>query len=179
MQLLHPTPTSHHAKRRTLISKDLDSCTHIFIRKDAICKSLQPPYDGPFEVIKCTPKFFTVTVNGNPQNISLDRLKPAHLEPPSRTPTTGTTTSMPPVFTSMAASSAPHIRTMRSGRHVHFPDKFASWFVYHQLTGGGVLWRMTFLRTWAMTICIWYVLLFICTNLRMRSFLGGPHVPEL
>ena len=74
MQLLHPTPTSHHAKRRTLISKDLNSCTHIFIRKDAICKSLQPPYDRPFEVINCTLKFFTVTVNGNPQNISLDRL---------------------------------------------------------------------------------------------------------
>ena len=80
MQLLHPTPTSYHAKRRTLISKDLDSYTHVFIRRDAICISLQPPYDSPFEVIKHTPKFFTATVNRRPQTISLDLSHVGHVK---------------------------------------------------------------------------------------------------
>ena len=48
MQHIQPVPTSHHATRSTHVSKDLSTCTHVFIRHDAIRKSLQPPYDGPF-----------------------------------------------------------------------------------------------------------------------------------
>ena len=126
-----------------------------------------------FELIKCTLKFFTVTVNGKPQNTSLDHLKLAHLEPTSRTPTAGTTTSMPPGFMSMAASSVSPIRTMRSGRHVHSPDRFASWFICHQVTGGGVLWCVLFLcvhELWQCAHGIYYYYLFAQTHARVVIF---------
>ena len=80
MQHIRPVPTSHHATRSTHVSKDLSTCTHVFIRHNAIRKSLQPPYDGPFKVIKRADKFYTILVNGHQQTISLDRLKPAHID---------------------------------------------------------------------------------------------------
>ena len=121
MQLLRPVPTSHHACGKPHVSKDLSSCTHVFIRKDALHRSLQPRYDGPFEVLRRDTKFFIVLVNGQRQTISLDRLKPAHLAAQS-------SSNSPPPTTTSAPSAAPPaqapVRTTRSGRRVHFPDRF-------------------------------------------------------
>ena len=41
---------------------------------------LQPPYDGPYRVLKRTDKHYTLDVAGRPQVVSLDRLEPAYLE---------------------------------------------------------------------------------------------------
>ena len=121
MQQLHPTPTSHHTHRTPHLSKDLSTCTHVFIRKDAIRKSLQPPYDGPFEVLKRATKYFTILVNSQHQTISLDRLKPAHLD---STPSVPTRDSAPSTTPPPTPPEPETIRTTRSGRHVHFPDRF-------------------------------------------------------
>ena len=43
------------------IPNDLSTATHMFVRHDAIRKPLQPPYDGPYPVVKQTPKHFTVS----------------------------------------------------------------------------------------------------------------------
>ena len=51
MQQLHPVPTTHHSHRTPHVSKELASSTHVFVRKDALRKSLQPPYDGPFHQV--------------------------------------------------------------------------------------------------------------------------------
>ncbi|GBN77053.1 Retrovirus-related Pol polyprotein from transposon 412 [Araneus ventricosus] len=59
--------------------KDLHTCTHVFIRIDRVRKSLEPPYDGPFPVVKRHDKYFTVTIKGKDITISIDRLKPAYL----------------------------------------------------------------------------------------------------
>lgn len=58
----------------------LATSTHIFIRHNATRKLLQPPYNGPFPVVKRTDKYFTVDINGHKDTISVDRLKPAHLD---------------------------------------------------------------------------------------------------
>ena len=126
MQQLRPIPASHHTSRTPQISKDLATSTHVFIRHDAVRKSLQPPYDGPFEVIARADKFYTVLVNGHRQTISLDRLKPAHLDSPPVTATAPSTatpassTALPP------KSSTPQVpvRTTHSGRRVHFPERY-------------------------------------------------------
>ena len=60
------------------IPNDLSTATHVFVRQDAIRKPLRPPYNGPYPVVKRTPKHFTVHING--RNNSIDRLKPAHLD---------------------------------------------------------------------------------------------------
>ena len=127
MQQLRPIPASHHTSRTPHISKDLATSTHVFIRHDAVRKSLQPPYDGPFEVIERADKFYTVMINGHRQNISLDWLKPAHLNSPSSTAVP--TTSKPASSTTPASkSSTPQVpvRTTRSGRRVHFPERYTT-----------------------------------------------------
>ena len=128
MQQLRPVPTSHHNHRPTHVSKDLSTCTHVFVRHDAVRKPLQPPYDGPFEVTKRSPKYFTVLIKGQKHTISLDRLKPAHLEEqlgiPPATPTPPVSSTPPPVRSVTPSSGQQQtVRHTRSGRRVHFPDR--------------------------------------------------------
>ena len=40
-------------------------------------KSLELPDDGPFPVVSCSTKFFTVTVKGKDNTVSVERIKPA------------------------------------------------------------------------------------------------------
>lgn len=45
----------------------------------AVKTPLQPPYDGPFEVLKRFEKYFVVKFKNRDTAISLDRLKPAFI----------------------------------------------------------------------------------------------------
>lgn len=76
MNKIKPVPSSDHSKAKIFIHKDMETCTHVFIRHDGVKKSLQPNYTGPFEVIARYPKYFTIKVKGKNKQISLDRLKP-------------------------------------------------------------------------------------------------------
>ena len=63
----------------TFVHKDLNQCTHVFVRHDAIKPPLQPTYDGPFKVIDRKERHFVVELNANRQDtISIDHLKPAY-----------------------------------------------------------------------------------------------------
>ena len=75
-----PVPTSAHCTPPEHVPTDLCSAPFVFIRHDAHRGPLRPPYDGPFRVIEPGPKHFTVDVGGRPESISVDRLKPAHLD---------------------------------------------------------------------------------------------------
>ncbi|GBL71775.1 hypothetical protein AVEN_191328-1 [Araneus ventricosus] len=79
MQLLKLLDTRRHHSRKIFVHKNLHTCTHVFIRIDRVRKSLEPPYDGPFPVVKRHDKYLTVTIKGKDINISIDRLKPAYL----------------------------------------------------------------------------------------------------
>ena len=128
MQQLQPVPTANHSRSKPHRSKDLSTCTHVFIRRDAVRRALQPPYDGPFEVLQRADKFFVVLVKGQRQTISLDRLKPAHLEPQLTSPTSQLPTTPTPQLSSsptpLSLEVPVLVRTTRSGRRVHFPDWF-------------------------------------------------------
>ena len=117
-QTVQPIAT-RQTQRSSHISDRLSTATHVFICHDGVRKPLQPPYDGPFPVISRTDKHFTISIHGRNDTVSIDRLKPAHLDssctfshhrfksfpcaniPPTTTPTSTCTT--------------------RSGRRVHFP----------------------------------------------------------
>ena len=125
MRELRPVPVREQSQRNTYVSKDLASCTHVFVRNDTVRKPLQKPYDGPFRVLDRRDNYFTLDLNGRSDKVSLDRLKPAYLEPspesssvaqPSPLPPP-TPTSTPPPDTSVPT------RTTRSGRQVRFPDR--------------------------------------------------------
>eukprot|EP00794_Sanderia_malayensis_P015573 gene15573-biopygen13284 len=110
----------------------LQECTHVFVHHDAVRKPLQAPYDGPFQVISRQDKHFTLNVKGKPQTISLDRLKPAHLEPdlllaPPQTSVTPPQSSQASDLSTAQPDTeqlAVQPRTTRSGRHVHFPSRY-------------------------------------------------------
>ena len=127
MQQLRSIPTAHHTHRNTHVDKDFATCTHVFVRRDAVRKSLQPPYDGPFPVVKRAPKHFTLHINGQDKTVSLDRLKPAYLELPSPvsapTPAPHTPTNQTPTSEPVLRLSEQPTRITRSGRHVHWPDR--------------------------------------------------------
>ena len=113
------------------IPPELSTSTHVFVRHDAIRKPLQPPYNGPYSVVKRTPKHFTVNINGRHDTVSIDRLKPAHIDfsalPDSADPSHGhSNSSTQPHPHSLTPTSHAHTpatsRSTSSGRRVHFPS---------------------------------------------------------
>ena len=81
------------------------------------------PYDGPYLVVKRTDKFFTIDINGRTDTVSLDRLKPAHLD--TNHDMHITPSSNPPIEPQKTTSAQP-ARVTRSGRHVHWPKHLSS-----------------------------------------------------
>ncbi|XP_076038946.1 uncharacterized protein LOC143024086 [Oratosquilla oratoria] len=90
MAKLHPVPPRQAKSPRTFVSQDLLQCTHVFVRTDAVRKALQPPCEGSFKVLRRTRKTVTIQRNGKLDQISIDRVKPAHLFDPMDTPVNGT-----------------------------------------------------------------------------------------
>ena len=97
--------------------------THVFIRRDAVKSPLQPPYDGPFKVISRATKFFKIDLGTRTDTVSLDRLKPAHLDTAAKLSTATPRDEPAPDPTD---SPEPQARRTRSGRHVHFPTRYVS-----------------------------------------------------
>jgi len=117
MQQLQPPVVRSHQQKASYVSKDLDSCTHVFVRRDAVKTPLQQPYDGPFKVTQRSNKHFTLDIKGKASVISIDRLKPAYLElsePISQTLDITTST--------VSTTPSPYTVTC-SGRHVRLPQK--------------------------------------------------------
>ena len=75
-----PIPTSHHCVPQVHVPPDLRTAGFVFIRHDAHRAPLQPPYDGPFRVVEAGDKTFLVDIGGRLDHVSVDRLKPAHLD---------------------------------------------------------------------------------------------------
>lgn len=80
MKNLRPTLPRTQDRTAVYVSNDLDNCSHIFLRRDGTKRSLQPPYSGPHKVLSRAAKTFTIDYNGRQETVSVDRLKPAHLE---------------------------------------------------------------------------------------------------
>ena len=69
--------------------KSLLSARAVFLRVDSVRRPLEPPYEGPFEVLSRSPKTFTIRRGDKPVVVSVDRLKPAFpfvsgVDPPLR-----------------------------------------------------------------------------------------------
>lgn len=124
--VLRPVPTSNHSKQRTFVFKDLDECSHVFLRVDAVKPSLHTPYTGPYPVLWRSDKTFSIRMNGKPMSVSIDRLKPAHLIPED-TPTSSPQPSAPPPVDGqlpVQCNASPY--TTRYGRTVHFPKRYSN-----------------------------------------------------
>ena len=131
MSKLKSIPVCKQSPRSTYVHDDLDSCTHVYVRQDKVRKPLEKTYNGPFKVLQRSSKHFTLEVKGNRDVVSLDRLKPAHMEPlPTSTEPPPSTTSLPTPQSSPPTNQLPKTttdstrRVTRSGRHVRWPKRF-------------------------------------------------------
>ncbi|XP_026476198.1 uncharacterized protein LOC113381613 [Ctenocephalides felis] len=76
---LQPSKSSNHTNNKPFIFQDLQTCTHIFLRDDTIRKSLQQPYQGPYEVLKRDDKTVTIRTQKGNTRVSIDRIKSAYI----------------------------------------------------------------------------------------------------
>ncbi|CAK9801753.1 Nuclear RNA export factor 2 [Anthophora quadrimaculata] len=146
-----PTDGTQHGTSRVFIYKDLQTCKYVFLRRDSPKTILQPPYDGPYEVVNRDSKTFTLKIDNKPRVVSIDRVKPAYImaeevqTPPDRaqvipvttagptnteaTPRPARSPATPPQQSRLpipTPSTAPG--TTRSGRRVRFPDRYQAGF---------------------------------------------------
>jgi hypothetical protein len=78
---LAPVPISRHGTRAGIfVPTGLLSAPYVFIRRGGYTTPLQAFYTGPFRVIQHGPKTFRLDVGGRAEDISIDRLKPAHVD---------------------------------------------------------------------------------------------------
>ncbi|XP_037515542.2 uncharacterized protein LOC119391973 [Rhipicephalus sanguineus] len=76
MASLRPPPAARHTKQTPFVFKDLSTCSHAFLRDDSVRAPFQPPYSGPYNVIRLDNKTFTLQISGRDVRVSVDRLKP-------------------------------------------------------------------------------------------------------
>ena len=136
MQCLQPPAPRSQQRHGVHIPPDLKTCTHVFVRRDAVRKPLQPPYDGPFKVISRSDKHFVIDLNTRQDTVSIDRLKSAYIDTtketpnPTPVPVPGPSSQVQRELTNTneqsSSSDVRPIRTTRSGRHVHWPKRFVT-----------------------------------------------------
>ncbi|GFN76419.1 Pol polyprotein [Plakobranchus ocellatus] len=57
---------------------------YVYKRTDTVKTPLQRPYTGPYTVLASGEKTLLVDMGGRAERISIDRLKPAQVDPPNR-----------------------------------------------------------------------------------------------
>ncbi|XP_015436654.1 PREDICTED: uncharacterized protein LOC107191997 [Dufourea novaeangliae] len=72
-------PVAHHHRKRAFVFKDLQTCTHVFLRAGPIKKALERPYTGPHKIIeRVSERVYNIDINGTSQSVAVERLKPAY-----------------------------------------------------------------------------------------------------
>ena len=129
IQRLSSVPRRKLRQEKIFVHPDLEDCTHVFVRCDAVTKPLTPPYTGPFKVIKKTDKYFNIQQGDTEKIISIDRLKPAFtlkLDEPEKQSYKATIADAP-IATNKATPNVINASTKvtRSGRIVKPVVRFA------------------------------------------------------
>ena len=135
MRNLRAKQTTQHRHHTSRVPATLLTCTFVFVRRDAHRTPLQCPYDGPFRVLACTDKFYTLDIRGKTDMVSIDRLKPAFVDADFDIVSGPTTvvrarhqrTSPAPGLPQATAPAVPlastQVRRTRSGRQSRPPDR--------------------------------------------------------
>ena len=80
MSRLRLCPPRETSQKDTFQFKELDTCTHIFLRRIAISPPLTAPYDGPYKVVSRRGRVLKILRKGKIETVTEDRVKPAHME---------------------------------------------------------------------------------------------------
>lgn len=76
---LRPVSFNHNSKNKIFLHPDMNRCEHVFVRVDRVRQPLEPPYEGPFPVVKRKPKYFIIQFHNKQDSVSIDRLKPPYI----------------------------------------------------------------------------------------------------
>lgn len=79
MRDLRPQETKRHGQPTPFVFKEMETTSHVFLRKDFLGGKLRPTYDGPHKVLRRDGKIFKLQINGKETDVSIDRLKPAFI----------------------------------------------------------------------------------------------------
>ena len=78
-----PCNSTRHNQRESYIPPGLPTSDYVFIRQDLVKPALSSPYRGPYKIIKRRNKAYQLDISGRIDWVSIDRLKPAYMEPAS------------------------------------------------------------------------------------------------
>ena len=121
LDLSNFTP-KHHSVSKSYIPAKLHECTHVWVRVDRVRRPLELPYSGPFKVLQRKESFFVIeNLRGNPESVSIERLKPALLNLSMKKTNNPQTFTKKNVPSNASGSNEPQdeVRTS-SGRRVKF-----------------------------------------------------------
>ena len=80
VERLQPTPGSTHRSPAIHVPDELQTCTHVFVRRGGVQAGMAFPFDGPYRVISKHDNGFRLQFPGRPSDIiALSRLKPAFM----------------------------------------------------------------------------------------------------
>lgn len=120
---IKPIPHRKNNHRKIFVFKELNNCSHVFIRNDMVRKPLTPTYNGPYRVLQRNNKTFKVQLPNRQVEVSIDRLKPAFLVNHNEHETTRQIITANPNIPPSPAS-IPGTRTTRRGRIIHRPVRY-------------------------------------------------------
>ena len=85
MNSLRYTVPHHPKKQQTYVDPLLFRCSQVFVRIDSVKSPLQRPYSGPHFVLERHDKYLVNEKHGHTDTVTIDRLKPAFVDPISPT----------------------------------------------------------------------------------------------
>ena len=132
--LMHQVAPRSPTNSPVFVHKELDNCTHVFVRKDSKKPPLHPTYEGPFRVVDRGTRHFVITCDNNrTDTVSIDCLKPSysmnsHAEPCHSSSSHSSSSRHSDSILSQHSThnpSPPCSVHTRSGRRIQFPDRLS------------------------------------------------------
>ena len=111
---LAPRPSIPHGTRPSSVPSTLAHSAYVFVRRDSHRPPLTPPYEGPYKVLTHGEKSFVLNYGNRHDRVSIDRLKPAHLD-----------SDIPVDAAKRAPRGRPAAVHTRSGRQIRRPERYA------------------------------------------------------
>ena len=78
MSRLRLCPPRDSPQKNIFQYKEIDTCSHVFLRRIVIAPPLTAPYDGPYKVIIRSGRVMKILIKGKVETDSLYRVEPAH-----------------------------------------------------------------------------------------------------
>ena len=108
----------YHSTPKPYLPPPLSSTGFVYVRIDGHRKYLQRPYNGPFQIFSTSDKYFPLDINGRPDNVYVDRLKPAYVGTSGQTEPSFLTNIAPEAITPIQQATTRSRRITRPPGHL-------------------------------------------------------------